>query len=155
MGRGDTVVVRSQREVVAVRARCLVLSVCVVVAGSLFGAPSVLANDDPATAAVPAQADEVGEYVVDVDDNFFKPKKLKVEVGDTVTWEWVGSVVHNVVVTKGPKKFKSKIQSEGTFERTIKKPGKYQIVCTLHPGMEMKLIAKKPAPPPSTTLAPS
>jgi plastocyanin len=86
---------------------------------------------------------------ISVDDNFFKPKKVTVEVGDRVTWKWDGYVAHNVTVEKGPQKFKSKTQADGTFSRVIKKAGVYRIVCTLHPGMAMKLTAVK-APPPTT-----
>lgn len=78
---------------------------------------------------------------VTVDDNFFKPKKVAVAVGDKVTWDWEGYAAHNVVVVKGPQKFKSAIKTSGTFSRTIKKPGTYKIVCTLHPGMNMTLKA--------------
>jgi plastocyanin len=86
---------------------------------------------------------------ISVDDNFFKPKKVTVEVGDRVTWKWDGYVAHNVTVEKGPQKFKSETQADGKFSRVIKKAGVYRIVCTLHPGMAMKLTAVK-APPPST-----
>jgi plastocyanin len=94
---------------------------------------------------------------VSVDDNFFEPKRVTVTVGDRVTWKWDGYVAHNVKVEKGPQKFKSAIKSEGTFSRVIRKPGVYRIVCTLHPGMTMKLTATdvpdtttSTAPPPST-----
>ncbi|HEY8216010.1 MAG TPA: plastocyanin/azurin family copper-binding protein [Acidimicrobiia bacterium] len=90
---------------------------------------------------------------ISVDDNFFKPKRVTVTVGDTVTWKWVGFVAHNVKVDKGPQKFKSKTKSDGKFSRVISKPGKYKIVCTLHPGMTMTLTAVEPtatsAPPSS------
>jgi plastocyanin len=88
---------------------------------------------------------------VAVDDNFFKPKRVTVHVGDKVTWKWEGFVAHNVTVEKGPKKFKSATKSDGTFSRVIKKPGVYRIVCTIHPGMTMKLTAVKARPPTTTT----
>jgi plastocyanin len=91
---------------------------------------------------------------VKVGDNYFKPKKLTVVVGDTVLWKWVGTAIHDVVVDEGPKKFKSKKQARGKFKREIVEPGEYLIVCTLHPGMEMTLTAE-PAPPPTTTTAPA
>jgi plastocyanin len=92
------------------------------------------------------------DQTISVDDNFFKPKNVKVTVPEKVTWKWDGFVAHNVVVKKGPQKFKSKIQSEGTFSRVIKKPGVYRIVCTLHPGMTMKITAEEATP---ATTAPS
>jgi plastocyanin len=88
---------------------------------------------------------------VSVDDNFFKPKRLTVTAGDTVKWKWDGFVAHNVTVEKGPQKFKSRTKSEGTFVRVIKKPGVYKIVCTLHPGMTMRLTATPPVAPTTTT----
>ena len=90
---------------------------------------------------------------ISVDDNFFKPKKVTVEVGDQVTWKWNGYVAHNVTVEKGPQKFKSKTKSDGTFSRVIRKAGVYRIVCTLHPGMTMRLTAVEPPPP--TTAPPT
>jgi plastocyanin len=92
---------------------------------------------------------------VSVDDNFFKPKKVKVAVGDKVVWKWDGFVAHNVTVEKGPVKFKSKTQSDGTFTRVIRKPGVYRIVCTIHPGMEMTLTAAKHAAPTTTSAPPT
>jgi len=90
------------------------------------------------------------DQTVSVDDNFFKPKRLKVTVPEKVTWEWDGLVAHNVVVEKGPQKFKSKLQSEGTYSKVIKKPGKYLIHCTIHPGMTMRITAVE-GPPATTT----
>jgi plastocyanin len=78
---------------------------------------------------------------VAVNDNYFKPKKVTLAVGDTVTWKWKGFSAHDVTVVKGPQKFKSKTQSSGTYSRVVKKPGTYKIVCTVHPGMEMSLKA--------------
>jgi len=93
------------------------------------------------------------EKTVHVLDNVFRPKKVKVAVGTKVTWKWGGVAAHNVVVTKGPQKFKSKTIAEGKFSRTIKKPGKYLIVCTIHPGMKMVLRATNPPPVTTTTVA--
>jgi plastocyanin len=92
---------------------------------------------------------------VSVDDNFFKPKRVRVAVGDKVTWKWDGFVAHNVVVEKGPQKFKSKVISEGKFSRVITKPGVYKIVCTLHPGMTMRLTAIPPVEPTTTSAPPA
>lgn len=107
-------------------------------------------------AAAPSQGSTGSAAVpVSVDDNFFKPKKLTVTVPQKVTWEWDGLIAHNVTVEKGPQKFKSKTQTEGTFSRTIKKPGKYRIVCTLHPGMEMTIRAKSASASTTSTAPPA
>ena len=88
---------------------------------------------------------------LEIDDNYFvkkgKPRTVTVHVGDKVEWEWEDDAVnpHNVTVTKGPVKFHSKTQTSGTFEKKLKKPGTYKIVCTIHAskGMKMTLKVKK------------
>jgi plastocyanin len=120
------------------------------VAGSIL-AVAALALIAPAAGATTTK---VSVTKVSVDDNFFKPKQVTVTVGDRVTWKWNGYVAHNVVVEKGPQKFKSAIKTEGTFSRVIRKPGVYRIVCTLHPGMTMKLTATDAPDATTSTAAP-
>jgi plastocyanin len=73
--------------------------------------------------------------VVEVDDNFFRPEKISVQTGDTVTWRWVGSAGHNVV-HEGGDDFESDIKTKGTFEHTFEDAGEFDYHCTIHPGME-------------------
>jgi plastocyanin len=85
---------------------------------------------------------------VEVDDNYFvaegKPRTVTVKVDDTVVWEWEGTNPHNVTVTKGPVKFKSKTKSSGTYSKKVKTAGTYKIVCTLHPpNMKMTLKVQR------------
>lgn len=91
---------------------------------------------------------------VKLGDNFFKPTKLTVTAGTTVTWTWAGSNTHNVTVTSGPQKFRSPDQDSGTYTRTLTKTGTYKIVCTFHPGMTMTLKVKKAPPGATTTTTP-
>jgi plastocyanin len=63
----------------------------------------------------------------------YKPDKIEIGVGETVTWEWDdGSIAHNVV----GKGFKSELTSSGTFEHTFEKAGEYDYLCTVHPTMK-------------------
>lgn len=84
-------------------------------------------------------------------DNFFKPSKVTVAAGTVVTFRWTGSNTHNVTVVKGPEKFTSSNQSDGTYVRTFTKPGTYRVVCTFHPGMNLTVTVKKPPKSPTTT----
>lgn len=70
--------------------------------------------------------------VVRVVDNKFEPRTIQVAVGDTVTWSFEGSALHNV---SGPG-FKSKNLKQGEFEETFNSAGEVDYVCTLHPGMK-------------------
>jgi plastocyanin len=68
---------------------------------------------------------------VRVVDNAFKPKVTEIATGDTVTWSFEGSAVHNV---HGPG-FASKNLKDGTFEHTFNSAGTVKYQCTIHPGM--------------------
>lgn len=76
---------------------------------------------------------------VRVGDNFFRSSSVTVKRGDTVRWQFRGNRPHNVSVTRGPVKFKSKTMRSGTYSKRVTRKGSYTIVCTLHPGMDMKL----------------
>ena len=69
-------------------------------------------------------------------DNFFKPKTLTVKKGTKLVFKWTGKAPHNVTGAG----LKSGTKSSGTFKAKAKKSGK--IVCTIHPGMEMRLKVK-------------
>lgn len=119
--------------------RCLIagtalLSVAVVAVGT-------------AGAAIPVQT---ATKTIKLGDNFFSPSKVTVTAGTVVTFKWAGSNTHNVTVVKGPQKFTSPSQSDGTYNRKFTKTGTYKIVCTFHPGMNLTLKVKK-APATTTT----
>ena len=69
---------------------------------------------------------------------------MNVKKGATVRWTWVGRAPHNVTVTRGPVKFKSKPAiTKGSYSRKVTRAGTYTIVCTLHlPDMRMRLVVK-------------
>ena len=80
---------------------------------------------------------------VSVKDNFFSPKTTSISRGSTVKWTWRGSAPHNVTKTKGPgTKFRSPNKLSGTYSHKFTRRGTYTIVCTIHPGMSMKLTVK-------------
>jgi len=105
-----------------------------------------------ALSALPVNAQD-STVKIKIGDNYFKPKKKTAVVGDKITFKWTGAAAHNIKVKSGPQKFGSGIKSSGTFSRQLKAPGKYRIVCTIHPGMEMTLTVN-PAPV-TTTVPPS
>ncbi len=86
---------------------------------------------------------------VRVGDNWFVKSsggtpKVTVKKGATVKWRFVGDVAHNVVVTKGPKKFSSKPMESGVYKKKLRKRGTYTIYCTIHGASDqsMKLVVK-------------
>lgn len=80
---------------------------------------------------------------VRVGDNWFERSRavptVTVRRGDTVTWRWVGSAPHNVVVRRGPERFASKVKTSGTYRRRVTKAGTYTIVCTIHGASDQSM----------------
>jgi plastocyanin len=97
-----------------------------------------LAACQPGSAASPADAPPVrGVTDVDAKDLKFLPPAIEVAPGTEVTWRFVdGSVPHDV---KGDG-FASKIQSRGTFSHRFTQPGEYRYTCTLHAGMDGRVV---------------
>ena len=76
-----------------------------------------------------------GRTTVVLKDIAFKPAKLSVSAGETVTWKFEDKgIPHNVVADD--KSFKSEIKDSGSFEHTFDKPGTFSYVCTVHPDMK-------------------
>jgi plastocyanin len=75
---------------------------------------------------------------VAVRDYEFEPASLTIEAGTTVTWVWEGRAAHDVV----GQGFESNDQTSGTFRHTFDEQGTYAYECTIHPGMEGRIVAE-------------
>jgi plastocyanin len=100
--------------------------------------------------AAPADAGGPKRKSVEVADNYYLPAKLTVKTGSVVTWKWPDDIaidVHDVKLKsapKGVKKWQSEPASSGyRYKRTLKKPGTYKIICTLHEEMTMTIRVKR------------
>ena len=89
-----------------------------------------------ALAAVPALA---ATKTVRVDDNVFRPDSMTVNRGDTVRFRWVGDAVHNVRKTSGPSFRNISNRTSGTVSRRLTRRGTLRLVCSIHPGMDMRI----------------
>jgi plastocyanin len=89
-----------------------------------------------ACAALAAPASTATTRTVKVGDNYFvrdgSSPTVTVNRLTKVRWTWVGDSVHNVVVSRGPVKFRSKRMTSGTYTRTMKTRGTYRIFCEIH-----------------------
>jgi plastocyanin len=80
---------------------------------------------------------------VEVADDFFDPKRVKIEKRDKIAFDWVGSNEHSVTKTKGPGPFFDSGPRSGSgvlYTRRFKKAGTYRLICTLHGNMTMKVL---------------
>jgi plastocyanin len=101
-------------------------------------------------AVAPAQAGKTPvKRTVKVEDYFFSPAKLTVKKNTIVVWRWpvAGGDGHDVVLVKGPrgvKKFASDVFfADEIYRKRLKVPGKYSIVCSLHPDDMKQTITVK------------
>jgi plastocyanin len=109
-------------------------------------APLALAAAAALLCAAPAGAGAPQRKTVKVLDNYFLPAKLTVNKRSTITWKWSATEtldVHDVKLKSGPRgvrKFQSEPAAGGySYKRKLRKPGKYEIVCTLHEEMAMTI----------------
>ena len=75
-----------------------------------------------------------GGATVDVVNNSFSPRAVKVRVGGSVTWRFQDAMTHDATSTQGfwasgPK------TTGGTYVRRFTSSGSYPYLCTLHPSM--------------------
>lgn len=64
----------------------------------------------------------------------FSPANVTIAAGGTVTWDWAGDMVHNIV-SDGPQSFPAHpdLQTEGSYSFTFTAPGTYNFHCEVHP----------------------
>jgi plastocyanin len=96
-------------------------------AGVLAGCGGGIADD-----AEPVR----GVTEVSVVDNDFEPQVIEVPAGTTVTWRFEGGTQHNV----SGEGFRSDTMKDGEFQHTFDAPGQYDYLCTLHAGMEGRVL---------------
>ena len=86
---------------------------------------------------------------VQVGDDYFRPLKKTVKPGTKVVWKWlsVNGNTHDVKLKKGPKgvkKFASEVFfADEKYRKKLTVPGKYYILCSLHPDQMKQTITVK------------
>lgn len=95
-------------------------------------------GDSPEDSGAPAQqGDGAAGPTVSMKGLEFKPAKLEVAVGETVTWVFDdGSISHNVVGDG----LESPLERSGTYRYTFDEPGTYEYRCTIHRGMKGSVV---------------
>jgi plastocyanin len=117
---------------------------------SVFGPAAVTAALAALVAATPtsggAAEPRLADAKVVVRDNFFSPRSLMINPGDTVKWVWKGDNRHNVTFVKvplGATKRSAHTRRRGRWFRTFRRPGQYKYVCTLFAGMRGSITVEE------------
>lgn len=74
---------------------------------------------------------------VQMGDFFYRAQRVRIDPGDSVTWTNAGEIAHTVTSRRGaPERVSSGVRDAGeAFTKMFIKPGTYDYVCTLHPGL--------------------
>ena len=110
-------------------------------AGHVYGPTTLEAALPRASAASLPQRRKV-----QVGDYFLAPEKLTVNRGSRIVWQWSSenADTHDVKLVKGPKgvkRFHSELAAtDYTYRRTLRTPGTYKVICTLHPDEMVQTI---------------
>jgi plastocyanin len=102
--------------------------------------------------AAPAGAEDQS---VAVSDYEFNARNVSIDVGDTITWNFVGPTEHTSSSNPGqPEKWESGLKGvNATFTHTFSKPGKFQYFCQPHPYMKGAITVGEDAAAKSFTKA--
>jgi amicyanin len=104
--------------------------------GVVFAAATIAAAP-----GLSARADEPAA-TIHIQNSAFKPAKITVAAGTTVTWiNDDEDLPHNIAAAGNA--FESKLLGTGQiYSFTFAKPGTYEYFCTIHPYMRGKVIVK-------------
>jgi plastocyanin len=95
-------------------------------------------GDDGGGAAASAAAPVTGVTRVAAKDNRFTPPAVQVPAGTTVTWAFEDGLVPHDVTGDGWRS--GDPQRKGTFAHTFDRPGTYAYRCTVHDGMNGRVV---------------
>lgn len=95
----------------------------------------------------PAVADNnTSERTVEVTRLAFRPATIRIQIGDTVTWEFDGKSGEHNVTAIGPSTardyFASETMSSGSYSHTFGRPGTYPYRCAEHPAAAGQVIVR-------------
>jgi plastocyanin len=93
-------------------------------------------------ANAPAPSASGGSASVTMKGIKFNPSSVTVKKGKTVTWTNDDSVGHDVTGDGFKSGSAGGIAQGQTFKHTFAKTGTFKYVCTVHPGMEGKIVVK-------------
>lgn len=87
-----------------------------------------------------APAGGSGAVEVKMENIAYSPETVTVKVGQEITWVNEDGVQHDVESTSGEKIDSELFGEGGTFSFTPTQAGTIEYVCTVHPGMDGKIV---------------
>lgn len=114
--------------------------------------PAPVVNDNTGTTPGATTSAPAVKSDVKIVDNGYRPQKISVAAGSTITWSNTGSLPHTVSARDGA--FDSGILMSGDgYRRTFGQPGSFEYFCTIHPGMVGTVVVTPGGTPTGTASA--
>lgn len=96
-----------------------------------------------AVGALAPTADAARTKTVTLDDIEFTPSTARISRGDRVRWVWKDAPTPHNVRSRGSRRFKgSGTKTEGSHTVHFTRAGTYRYVCTVHIGMDAKVVVR-------------
>jgi plastocyanin len=84
------------------------------------------------------------EQLIDQKDKQFSKKSVKIKVGDTLEFRNSDPFAHNIFSLSDTKSFDLGSYPQGQSKKVnFDKPGKVEVECSIHPGMQMTVEVEK------------
>ena len=84
------------------------------------------------------------EQLIDQKDKQFSKKSVKIKVGDVLEFRNSDPFAHNIFSLSDSKSFDLGSYPQGQSKKvTFDKPGKVEVECSIHPGMQMLVEVEK------------
>ena len=87
---------------------------------------------------------------LNVKDNFFQQKNVRIDRGDELEWSFDSNQLHNLTLANGPKAIGSPNLSRDeqgnprTYNRRFNRSGTYRLFCALHPVQMSERVVVRP-----------
>jgi plastocyanin len=116
------------------------------VLGLAVPAAAALALPAAAALADPPAAHTAAAHVVKLKNIQISPSRLTVRAGDRVTWQFLDAPLmseHTVTSRSGGLRFPGTgPKLSGSYSVTFRKRGTYLYECTIHPGMQGRIVVR-------------
>ena len=94
-------------------------------------ASTAITNDAPAAPVLKSKAKAAGSLTVSVGDNFYSPRSVSIDAGDTITWRNNGVAQHSATANNGS--FDTGVFGAGASRsHTFSQAGTFSYFCTVH-----------------------
>lgn len=104
--------------------------------GAAAGLVGCTSTPEPTPSADGVEPDVIVKAV----DNAYEPSEVRIEPGQAIRWDFVGTQQHDVVADD--RSFVSELMLEGSYTHVFEEAGEFPYLCSIHPEMQGLVIVE-------------